>query len=241
MHGEGTGIVIIAIDGPAGSGKSSTARAVAKQLGFRHLDTGALYRSLTLGLLRAGFAPGDFGGLDAATLDALRVRTEPSASGFKYFVGDDEVSDAIRSPEVNAHVSRIAALPAVRAWLLDRQRDAGAITDLVADGRDVGTVVFPDADLKVFLVARPEARAERRLKEQGIAAPTPAEVQAEVARLGIRDEIDSTREIAPLVKAEDAVEIDTSDIGFEDQVARIVELAQGILEQQGQGHGHGHG
>ena len=91
-------------------------------------------------------------------------------------------------------------------------------------------MVFPNADLKIFLVARPEARAERRLKEQGIATPTPAEIRAEVARLGRRDEIDSTREIAPLVKADDAVEIDTSDIGFEEQVARIVELAQRILD-----------
>src|SRR3982751_2336831 len=124
----------------------------------------------------------------------------------------------IRLPEVNAHVSRMAAVPAVRTWLMGARREAGARGGLVADGRDLGTVVFPDAELKVYLVADPAERARRRLREHGVARPTDAEVRAEAARLGGRDEIDSTRAVAPLARASDAVEIDTTALSFEAQV-----------------------
>jgi CMP/dCMP kinase len=222
--------MIIAIDGPAGSGKSSSARAVARRLDFRHLDSGAFYRALTHAALSAGLPAATWHTLDADALAALRVRAAPSDRGYTFFAGDEAIDDALRSVAVNAHVSLMAKAPGVRAWLLDTLRAAAHGVDLVADGRDIGTVVFPDADLKIFLVAEPRTRAERRLKEQGHAAPTSAEIDAEVARLEARDRIDSERAIAPLKKAADAVELDTSRLAFEEQVERIVALAESRME-----------
>jgi cytidylate kinase len=218
--------MIVAIDGPAGSGKSSTARAVARDLGFRHLDSGALYRALTHAALAAGIDADRWTELTPDDLDRLDVGTEPADQGYRMTVAGRDVTREIRSAEVNGSVSRMARVPAVRAWLLDQQRAAGRRGNLVADGRDMGTVVFPDADLKVFLVAAPEERARRRLAEQGTARPTDDELRAEVRRLLERDRIDSEREVAPLRRADDAVEIDTTNLSFDDQVARIVALAR---------------
>src|SRR5690606_9809465 len=152
-----------AIDGPAGSGKSSTARAIAQRLGFRHLDSGAFYRALTLAALRAGIPVERWEQLEADDLDRLDVRGVAGAGGFRMLIRGVDAGDAIRAPEVNAHVSTMARVPAVRAWLLGRLRAAAVGVDLVSDGRDVGTVVFPGADLKIFLVADPRERARRRL------------------------------------------------------------------------------
>jgi cytidylate kinase len=132
----------------------------------------------------------------------------------------------MRSAEVNAHVSRMAALPAVRSWLLVALRRAGQGGRLVADGRDIGTVVFPDADLKVFLVCAPEERALRRLREQGVTAPSRSELQAEAERLLGRDTLDSTREVAPLLRAPDAILLDTTALPFDAQVRAIVRMAR---------------
>jgi cytidylate kinase len=214
---------IIAIDGPAGSGKSSTARAVAERLGFRHLDSGAFYRALTWAALRRGFAVDDWDALAPEQLDALGVVARPEGTGFRLLVDDDDVSDAIRAPEVNAHVSAMARVPAVREWLLDTLRATARGVDLVADGRDIGTVVFPDAELKVFLVAQPRIRAEQRLRQMG-ADISPAAIDAEAERIAARDRADATRDVAPLRPADDAIQLDTSDLSFEEQVARIVEL-----------------
>ncbi|HET9439790.1 MAG TPA: (d)CMP kinase [Longimicrobiales bacterium] len=218
--------MIIAIDGPAGSGKSSTAKAVARRLGFRHLDSGAFYRTITLAALQRSIPVEKWHDLDADELSSWRVSASPSAQGFAFSIGGDDVTNEIRSPEVNAHVSQMAAVPAVRTWLMDQLRAAGASTSLVADGRDIGTVVFPRADLKVFLVADPEVRARRRLAENGMSAPSSEELRREVERLLQRDRIDSERAIAPLRQAEDAILLDTSTLTFEQQVGRIVELAQ---------------
>jgi CMP/dCMP kinase len=218
--------VIIAIDGPAGSGKSSSARAVARRLGFRHLDSGAFYRALTLAALRAGIPPASWQSLGASDLADLRVEAVPAPEGYHFLAGDEVVDDRLRSSDVNAHVSLMAKAPGVRAWLLDRLRAAADGVDLVADGRDIGTIVFPDADLKIFLVAEPRTRALRRLREQGLADPSPAAIDAEVERLGERDRIDSERDIAPLRRADDAVEIDTSALDFAEQVERIVARAR---------------
>lgn len=217
--------MIIAIDGPAGSGKSSTARAVARRLGFRHLDSGAFYRTLTLAALRAGLPPSGWDQLDEDGLDALDVRGVAGDGGFRMLIAGEDVGDAIREPEVNAHVSTMARVPAVRAWLLGRLRAAAAGVDLVSEGRDIGTVVFPHAELKVFLVAEPQERARRRLKQQGVVDPSDEELNAEVERLLERDRIDSEREVAPLRKANDAVEVDTTGLSFDEQVDRIVRLA----------------
>jgi CMP/dCMP kinase len=218
--------IVIAIDGPAGSGKSSTARAVARRLGYRHLDSGAFYRAITLAALRAGIPPERWEGLSHAELDGLGVRGRPAGEGYALSIADEDVGEAIRGDDVNAHVSRMAAVPAVRDWLMEALREAGAGGGLVADGRDIGTVVFPAAELKAFLVADPEERARRRLRERGEAAADAEQVRAEAARLLGRDAIDSGRAAAPLRQAEDAVVIDTTHLDFDAQVERIVRLAR---------------
>ena len=218
--------MIIAIDGPAGSGKSSTAKAVARALGFRHLDSGAFYRAITHAALQRAIPAAQWRELDAATLDSFGITAQPSGQGFLFRVAGEDVTNEIRSPEVNAHVSRMAAVPAVRDWLMDQLRAIGEASSVVSDGRDIGTVVFPDADLKIFLVAQSHVRARRRLAEMGNETPTAEEVQNEVDRLGKRDRADSSRETAPLRQAPDAVVIDTSQLSFDEQVERIVDLAR---------------
>lgn len=223
MHEDG---IIIALDGPAGSGKSSTARAVAARLGYRHLDSGAFYRAITLAALRANLDPAGWDGLTRETLDRLDVRGAPDGGAYRMTVGGRDVSREIRAPEVNAHVSRMAAVPAVRDWLMGALRAAGERGGLVADGRDIGTVVFPEAELKAFLVADAEERARRRLLEQGVDDLSPGTVRAEAERLRARDRLDSSRAVAPLARAEDAVEIDTTGLSFEEQVEAVVRLAR---------------
>jgi cytidylate kinase len=218
--------IVIALDGPAGSGKSSTAKAVAAELGYRHLDSGAFYRAITHAALQAGIPAERWPELTAAELDRLDVHGRPDEKGYTLTVSGADVSAEIRSAAVNAHVSRMAAVPAVRSWLMGALREAGARGGLVADGRDIGTVVFPDAELKVYLVADPAERARRRLREQGREAPSDDEVGAEAGRLLGRDEVDSTRAVAPLARAADAVEVDTTGLEFAAQVAEIVRLAR---------------
>jgi CMP/dCMP kinase len=218
--------MIIAIDGPAGSGKSSTAKAVAERLGFRHLDSGAFYRAITYAALDAGIPPAMWPNLDAAALNELDIHAEVADHGVEFYLGGKNVTSEIRSPEVNAHVSPMAAVPAVRDWLLSQLRATAMSSDLVADGRDIGTVVFPDAAVKVFLIAQSETRAKRRLAETGNPTPSSTEVQNEVDRLGLRDRMDSSRTTAPLKQAPDAVVIDTTELSFEEQVEKIVKLAR---------------
>jgi cytidylate kinase len=218
--------IIIALDGPAGSGKSSTAKAVAARLGYRHLDSGAFYRAITLAALRAGIDPEVWPHLTHAELDGLDVHGRPADRGYRMTIRGEDVSADIRSHQVNAHVSQMAAVPAVREWLMDALRESGARGGLVADGRDIGTVVFPDAELKAYLIADAEERARRRLAEMGAAGLTDDDVRAEAARLMGRDAIDSGRETAPLRQADDAVVIDTTGLTFDQQVDRIVQLAR---------------
>ena len=217
--------MIIAIDGPAGSGKSSTARAVARELGFRHLDSGAFYRALTYAAMERGLPPAEWPTLDEARLESFQISAEPADTGFRMLLAGSDISGPIRRAEVNALVSAMARVPAVRDWLLRTLRETALHTDLVADGRDMGTVVFPAADLKIFLVADPAVRAKRRLLQMGL--PTDDEtVREEVERIEERDRADSSREVAPLRQAADAVRLDTTELSFDAQVARIVELAR---------------
>lgn len=218
--------IIIAIDGPAASGKSSTARAVAAELGYRHLDTGALYRAITLAALEADVPPERWAELTLEELVDLGVTWGMDDGRFRMQVGGRDASEAIRSARVNEHVSQMAAVPSVREWLLSAQRAAAAGGGLVADGRDIGTVVFPDAELKIFLVCDPEERARRRLRERGITSPDEAILAEETKRLVERDRLDSTRAIAPLRRAVDAVQIDTTTLDFGQQVRAIIHLAQ---------------
>ncbi len=225
---------VVTVDGPAGSGKSSTARAVADALGFRHLDSGALYRALTWALLDRGHDPDGWETLDAADFQGLRVRLEPTEAGYDVVVDGRTVADELRSQRVTALVSHLARLPAAREALLGLQRQAGAYGRLVADGRDMGTVVFPDADLKVFLVADLRERARRRLLQEGAEDPGAGEVEGEAARLEARDARDAGRAHAPLRKPEGAWELDTTDLSFEEQVEAVVRRVRQVDDTGGQ-------
>jgi cytidylate kinase len=218
---------VVTLDGPAGSGKSTTAREVARRLGFRHLDSGACYRALTYGLLEAGAEPGRWDLLGAGDLDKIGIRVEPTADGFRILLGDRVLGEELRTTRVTALVSRLAGLAAVREWLLGTQRAAGRRGRLVADGRDMGTVVFPDAEVKVFLVADLAERARRRLREQGAAAPSEAEVEREAERIAARDRTDSERELSPLRQPEGALLLDTTRLTFEEQVEAILARVRG--------------
>jgi cytidylate kinase len=224
---------VIAIDGPAASGKSSTAALVAKGLGWAHLDSGALYRALTLAALDNIGEKGEGRGTSwsgqriVALAEELPVRLVLVDAVFRPEVAGVDVEDAIRSERVTRHVSAVAAIPEVRAWVNARQREAAAQhpSGVVVDGRDIGTVVFPEAPLKVFLTATPDERARRRLSQWGRAIG-PGEVQRESQALAARDEADTTRPIAPLKPAQDAVLLDSTTLTLEEQVRRVVELAR---------------
>lgn len=218
---------IVAIDGPAASGKSSTARAVARALGYAHLDSGAVYRALTLVALDLGLERG--GGADAilAAAEERGLGLRPGEEGFDVWLDGREAESRIRSADVTASVSGISADPAVRAWvnrlIQDSVRGAGGV---VLDGRDIGTTVFPDAEFKFYLNASPLARAERRLRQRGEALD-PADVARERDRLAARDAADASRAVAPLRPAADAHLIDGTDLSFEEQVRGIVRVIQG--------------
>lgn len=221
---------VIAIDGPAASGKSSTAALVARRLGWAHLDSGALYRALTLAALD------DAGGRSAqrilALAEELPVRVVLVGDVFRPAVAGVDVEQAIREDRVTQNVSAVAAIPEVRTWVNTRQREAveglqvgGGFGGVVVDGRDIGTVVFPEAPLKVFLTATPDERARRRLSQRGHALDQD-QVLRESQALSARDHADSNRPVAPLKPAPDAVLLDSTALTLEEQVARVVELAR---------------
>ena len=224
---------VIAIDGPAASGKSSTAAFVAERLGWAHLDSGALYRALTLAALdRFGDDSARSGeGWSVqrilALADELPVRLVLSGSAFRPEVAGVDVEAAIRSARVTANVSAVAALPAVRTWVNARQREAvqSYPDGVVVDGRDIGTVVFPDAPLKVFLTATAEERARRRLSQRGQPLDE-ARVARESAELAARDHADAARPVAPLMAAHDAVVLDSTRLSLAEQVDQVVALAR---------------
>lgn len=217
---------VVTLDGPAGSGKSSTARAVAEALGFLHLDSGALYRALTYALLAAGVPPERWSELSEDDLRALDVDAVQGDGSVRVRVGGREVRDELRTQDVTEHVARLAGLPAARRALIELQRSVGAGGRLVADGRDMGTVVFPDADVKVFLVADLEERARRRLRETGSADPDEAALRDQMGKLGARDRQDSERAHAPLREPEGAHRIDTTALDFDEQVRTVVDLVR---------------
>ncbi len=219
--------MIVAIDGPAGSGKSTTAREVAHRLGMLHVDSGAFYRALTHALLARGTPESAWDGITPDQLDALRVEASREGGRLRLSAADRPLDAELRTAEINAHVSHVARIPVVREWLLGRLRELAGTEDVVVDGRDIGTVVFPDAELKVYLLASAEVRAERRLKESGRDTPDRDALLDEIERLRERDRQDSQRAVAPLRAAEDAVRVDTTALTFEEQVGAILELARG--------------
>lgn len=217
---------VVAVDGPSGSGKSSTARGVAQRLGLAYLDTGAMYRAITWALIQRGIDLHDIVAVETAAEDVkLNSGTDPSNPTIE--ADGVDVSDPIRGPEVTSNVSLVAAAAGVRALLVQAQRDAiaDAIGGIVVEGRDIGTVVVPDASVKVFLVADAQARARRRASELG-----HADADATQEDLARRDRLDSSRTVSPLTKAPDAVQIDGTDLTLDeviDAVATLVEEARG--------------
>ncbi|MDT8367682.1 MAG: (d)CMP kinase [Longimicrobiales bacterium] len=213
---------IVTLDGPAGVGKSTTARAVAERLGWRYLDSGALYRAVAHALLEEGIDRDAWPDLDDSVLHALGLTVDPEGTSLVIRRRGRPLGPELRTPEVTAAVSAVARIPSVRAWLLDAQRAAGSRGRLVADGRDMGTVVFPDAATKIFLTADPAERARRRLGDHGVTHPDPDEVALECARLEARDRADREREISPLRPASDALHLDTTELDFAAQVDAVV-------------------
>ncbi|MBL0211487.1 MAG: (d)CMP kinase [Holophagaceae bacterium] len=221
-----TKLEIIAIDGPSGAGKSSAAKKIAEALSWDYLDTGAMYRATALALKRAGAGLDD----EAALFQVLRSM-HLEQLGTRIFLNDEDVSEAIRSHEITQFVTPVSADGRVREVLVEQQRHIGQRGGFVVDGRDIGTVVFPNAALKIYLTASVEARAQRRFLEQqakGIAMALEA-VAADIQR---RDHADSTRAVAPLRRAEDAVELDSSGLTLEEVVAKIVEMWGGAMKSQ---------
>lgn len=213
---------VVAIDGPAASGKSSTANRVARRLGLVHIDSGALYRTATWVAIRDDLSDPARIAMALDESDLSLVRTGSSAT--VHLAGGSMEPD-IRTAEVTERVSEVSAMPVVRDWVNRRLR--AAVTEwggAVMDGRDIGTVVFPDATLKVFLTATPAARAIRRLRQAGAPVP-PEEVAREASRLGERDRLDAGRAVAPLLAAEDARRLDTTELTLDQQVDRIVAWA----------------
>nr|WP_022928381.1 (d)CMP kinase [Patulibacter americanus] len=204
--------MLVAIDGPVGAGKSTVARAVAARLGFTYLDTGAMYRCVALAQIQ------DEASDLKRTTEDLRIDFE----GDRVLLGSADATEAIRTPEVSQRASVVATDPEVREQLVDRQRGLTQRGDWVAEGRDIGTVVRPDAELKVFLTASDEERAGRR------AAQTGRSIAEELADLRERDERDRTREASPLVRADDAVELDTTGLPFDEVVERIARMAEDV-------------
>lgn len=221
--------IIITIDGPAGSGKSTSAKLVAEKLGYTYLDTGAMYRAITYLALKNNVLNDKAEIIKIA--DKARITFENSDGSQRVFVNDEEVTAQIRSFEVNSNVSEVSVIPEVRESLVRMQRQIGREIDVVAEGRDTGTVVFPDADVKFFLVASIRERAQRRMKEFEAKGQhkTLGEIQDNIMH---RDMIDSGREVSPLRKAEDAIEIDTSDITIEEQVAAIIRKVEERLKEK---------
>ncbi|HVH68711.1 MAG TPA: (d)CMP kinase [Gemmatimonadales bacterium] len=233
-------IRVIAIDGPAASGKSSTAALVARRLGWAHLDSGALYRAVTLAVLdNLGDAAGEKDSGQGspqriiALAEDLPVRLVLADDEFRPEVAGVDVAEAIRSERVTASVSGIAAIREVRHWVNVQQREAvmGHPRGVVVDGRDIGTVVFPDAPLKVYLTASPEERARRRLlQRRGLGAPgggiDPAELHRETEALAARDRADATRRVAPMKPAADAHVLDTTGLTLHQQVDEVLALAR---------------
>lgn len=214
--------ISVAIDGPSGAGKSTLARKAAAMLGYLYVDTGAIYRTVALSAVRAGIDPKDAARL-VPTLEGLDIRLEYAADGLQHmYLNGEDVSQAIRMHEISQHASTVSAIPQVRAFLLELQRELARTNNVIMDGRDIGTVVLPDAQVKIFLTASPESRARRRhleLQQRG----QQTEFDAVLRDMIARDEQDTNRPIAPLRQAEDAVLLDTTHLNLEQSLQAILD------------------
>lgn len=213
--------LLITIDGPSGAGKTTVSRILADRLGYRYIDTGALYRGVALAALSSGLNPDDDNGLEQLC-NTLKISFVLDKKGLRIILNDSDITDQIRTPEITMFASAVSARPVVRSFLLNLQRDLGRKKGVVFEGRDMGTVVFPSADVKFFLDASPKIRAKRRYKELKSINPQPLEaVERDMDR---RDKDDSTRDLAPLKPAEDAIRIDSTDISIETVVKRMATI-----------------
>jgi len=216
--------IVIAIDGPAGAGKSTVAKRLAIELGYRLLDTGAIYRAVALVARERGVDWSDEARL-ADIAAGLDIRFDMLGDRNHVSLGDEDVTDAIRAPEISQGASQVSAHPAVRAALLGLQRRLGAQGGVIAEGRDIGTVVFPEAEAKFFLTASPEVRASRRHAEL-VSGGSEAAYEDTVRDMRERDARDTGRAVAPLVQAEDAVAVDSSGLDVDEVVARIAAMVR---------------
>ena len=221
----------IAIDGPSGSGKSTLAKMLSARLGYLYIDTGAMYRTVGLYAKRTGIDPHDEAAL-SAHFDRIAIRLAWLDGTQHVYLGDEDVSDAIRTPEMSLYASAVSALPAVRAFLLDRQREFARTQNVIMDGRDIGTVVLPNADVKLFLRADDTKRAERRLREllEKGENVTLDEVLSDMRK---RDKNDATRAAAPCIPASDAIFLDNSDLTLEETERKAMEIIDGKLKPAG--------
>ena len=217
-------IINVAIDGPAGAGKSTVARAAAKALGYIYVDTGALYRAVGLNAIRNGVITDDAEAV-TATLGSITVELKFENGEQLVLLNGENVSSEIRTPDASMAASNVSAIPAVRAFLFDLQRDIAAKNDCIMDGRDIGTVVLPDAQVKIFLTASPEIRAKRRYDEL-IEKGQQVEFYDVLDDLIKRDYNDSHREVAPLRPADDGVIVDTSELNLEESINKVIEVIE---------------
>ena len=216
--------IAIAIDGPAGAGKSSISKVVANELGYLYIDTGAMYRGVTWAVLDSHVDVNNQKAVEAL-LPSLDLTLEPTASACKVFVKGQDVTDLIRQQQINENVSTIASYKGVREYLVERQQAMAAVGGVILDGRDIGSVVLPDAELKIYLTASVDARAKRRwLEVQGTANEQPLEdIKKNVES---RDEMDKNRDESPLVCVDDAIVVDSSNMTFDETVKHILHLVQ---------------
>lgn len=212
----------VALDGPSGAGKSSVAKAVASRLGILYVDTGAMYRAIGLAVLRRGITADDTEGI-LRTLPTLSVALRHGEDGQRVLLNGEDVSEQIRTGEVAQYASKCSAVPEVRAFLLGAQRSLAAEHSVIMDGRDIGTVILPNAEVKIFLTARPEARAQRRFDEL-LARGEAVTLEGVLADIRRRDEQDMNRPIAPLRQAEDAVLLDNSALDLAQTVQEILRI-----------------
>lgn len=214
--------ISVAIDGPSGAGKSTLARRAAAEMGYLYVDTGAIYRTVAVGALRRGVDPADAAAVEPILRDMqIRLAYDPEDGLQHMYLDGEDISEQIRLHEISQHASKISAIPKVREFLLELQRDLACSSNVVMDGRDIGTVVLPDARVKIFLTASAQARAERRfaeLRQRG----QQAEFDTVLRDIILRDEQDSSRPIAPLRRADDAVLIDTTDLDLEQSLQAIL-------------------
>jgi CMP/dCMP kinase len=223
--------MIIAIDGPSGAGKSTLSRLLAETLGYTNIDTGAMYRTVALAAQREGVDPADEASL-GRLCDRIRIKFVRTGSGERVHLDGEDVTDAIRTPEVSLLTSRVSACPTVREAMVALQREMGRGSGVVLEGRDIGTVVFPRAEVKFFLIASPHERGRRRYEElrgKGL----DVDLDSTIAEVEARDGADSARQHAPLIRAEDAVPIDTTDMSIDQVLAAMLAVVRERRQQKG--------